>query len=445
MPVLTRRAALAQKSILNALPNELTTEIIRLCDSSSQVALCRVSKLFKQLAHRWLYRIVWLKQNPQVVAFEAILSANPQYAAWVRSLTSLSTDRYHIPGILKSTTELSQLSVNSLDVIYLDQLSLVQLQFLSIRGYVITSHQLFILTSFLNRHPAISHLAVSFGTLPNLSQAGPGTLHQGYGRPNPLKPAAILVSDPQIWPENVTDRHRHTEKSPQNGSDPQISAGKFSLELSDPQLTAGKIVNFGLSNPQNWPYPKGSVPGPSQARMADLPNLTTFQGSLNLLGSTPKLQSVRFLLSKLDDFDSLARFPTCQNIRIFVSYEYARRYPVRDILKCLPLPHLKSCMILDYDSDSSSRPESVLAEELSRFKQLESFCLMISRMMSAVKDPDDRTSAIESWLKNCPSLQECALLVSPKDLTGRFKIVDGQMEPTTELCRTERIFSIFGF
>ncbi|KAJ7581764.1 hypothetical protein C8J56DRAFT_1029265 [Mycena floridula] len=67
---------------------------------------------------------------------------------------------------------------------------------------------------------------------------------------------------PRIWPENVTDRHRHTEKSPQNGSDPQISAGKFSLELSDPQLTAGKIVNFGLSNPQNWPYPKGSVPGP---------------------------------------------------------------------------------------------------------------------------------------------------------------------------------------
>ncbi|KAJ7593885.1 hypothetical protein C8J56DRAFT_1160630 [Mycena floridula] len=346
MPVLTRRATLAQKSILNVLPNELTTEIIWLCDSSSQAALCRVSKLSKQLAHRLLYHTARLNLPRKFVSFHAGLSANPQYGAWVKNIDAgkwhpLFSDRSAcVTAILNITTELHQLTVCAEDVPYLETMSFAHLRILTIKGYPSYDY-LSLFTSFLNCYLAISHLAVNF-----------------------------------------------------------------------------------------------TYPIPSEIPRADLPNLATFDGrDLNLLGHTPRLISMQISITQPEDLDVLARFPSCLNIRIYAD-RLVRMYHVQDVLKRLPLPHLKSCMILDYDSESFSRLESVIAEELSRFKQLESFCLVIS----AVKGSGDRASTIESWLKSCPSLQECALLDSTRARTGRYKVVDGKVQPTAELCRMEKIF-----
>ncbi|KAJ7584813.1 hypothetical protein C8J56DRAFT_1166084, partial [Mycena floridula] len=87
MPVITRRGVLAENSILNILPNELTTEIISLCDSNTQAALCRVSRLFQQFANRRLYQIMSLKSKPAIISFDKVVSDIPQYAAWVRDLS----------------------------------------------------------------------------------------------------------------------------------------------------------------------------------------------------------------------------------------------------------------------------------------------------------------------------------------------------------------------
>ncbi|KAJ7593820.1 hypothetical protein C8J56DRAFT_1043604 [Mycena floridula] len=119
---------------------------------------------------------------------------------------------------------------------------------------------------------------------------------------------------------------------------------------------------------------------------------------------------------------------------MLVSQEFAGKPEVRDVLKRLRLLHLKSCMVIDYGSTySPSELKTVLADELSGLKQLESFCLVAA----SVEGFDDRDSIIQSWLKSCPSLQEGALLESLRDSSGRYKIVDGQVEATTEPCRFE--------
>ncbi|KAJ7593807.1 hypothetical protein C8J56DRAFT_421994 [Mycena floridula] len=340
----TSRAAMAQNSILNALPNELTAEVISLCNSSSQAALCRVSKLFKQLAQRQLYQIVYLDHTLQVISFDATLSTNPQYGAWVRSL-NIKPYR-SISGILKSTKGLRQLSVNWQAADELEKFSFSHLRILSLTDFGFTESIISIVTSFLSRHPGISHLATSYGP---------------------------------------------------------------------------------------------ADPSDSETMKVDLPNLTTFQGDPNILGNCPKLRSARFSLVDPKHLEVLARFPSCQDVYLFTWWESVSR--IHDVLKHLPLPHLKSCIITDYQCLSASGLGLLLADELSGLKQLESLCLV----MSGDADLEDRDSTIELWLKSCPSLQEAAL-IAPKHSETRYKIVDGKVHPTTEPCRLEKIFrNQFGF
>ncbi|KAJ7593814.1 hypothetical protein C8J56DRAFT_422092 [Mycena floridula] len=251
MPVLTRRAALAQKSILNVLPNELTTEIISLCDSRSQATLCRVSKHFQQLAYRRLYQIVYVDRDQQVIALEATLSANLQYGAWVRNLAIMGSRAGQdiITSILRSSTKLRELTVWWADAPDWKELSLPELSILKLGGIAHTD----IITAFLNRHPKISHLAV-------------------------------------------------------------------------PQYR--------------------SVHQSRRTLRVDLPSLTVFEGDLNTLGNSPKLRAVRHKLVALEDLDVLERFPTCQDIHLLVLSTVQHR--VKDILKRLPLPNLKSCMLMDF-------------------------------------------------------------------------------------------------
>ncbi|KAJ7593799.1 hypothetical protein C8J56DRAFT_925211 [Mycena floridula] len=331
MPVLPRRAALPQKSILNVLPNELTGEIISLCGFSSKAALCRVSKLFKLLAHRPLYQIISLDETANVISFHAALSANSEYGSWVRSLhiTEFYAGRDIVTRILRSMTELRELSLSWGDAADWKELSLPELCILRLGGLSQTD---IIIPAFLNRHPKISY-----------------------------------------------------------------------LEVSSPSLRS------------------------SQTMRADLPNLTAFHGDLDMLGSTPKLLSVRLNLSEPGSLDALARFPSCRDVVIFVSFGQR----MHDV----PLQYLKSCMLIDYNY-SPSELKSLLANHFSCSKQLESFCLV-----GAVGelDPDDRDSTIQTWLDSCPTLQEGALLEYMNDPTGRYKIVDGKPQSTTELCRAEKI------
>ncbi|KAJ7593809.1 hypothetical protein C8J56DRAFT_422034 [Mycena floridula] len=351
MPILSLPAALVQKSIINVLSSELMTEIIVLCNSSSQAALCCVSKVFKQLAQRWLYQIVCLDQAQSLNSFHAALSANPQYGAWVRNLAIAGYPTgYRTAGILENTKALRHLSVRWEHAHEWEKLSFAHLGSFSITGYTIidNSYQSLI-PSFLNRHPTISHLAVSF------------------------------------------------------------SSAYFPRILR-----------------------------------ADLPNLIAFQGDPNILGKTPKLRSVRLALTALSDLSILERFPSCQNIRVHVSHHLAGRYHIQDFFRRLPLRQLKSCMLIDCNHNYSS-PEfkSIFSNELSRFKQLESFCLIT---YLGQEGPDDCASTIRSWLENCPSLQEAGLLSSTQDPTGRYKVVDEQLQPTTEPSRMEKIFKRgFGF
>ncbi|KAJ7626079.1 hypothetical protein FB45DRAFT_75026 [Roridomyces roridus] len=81
--VLTRRAS---KCILRWLPNELVSEIITLSSSDTQLALCRVCKLFNQLAAMSLYRKVTLGSHAKFAQFVRSLSLKPQNATYVVSL-----------------------------------------------------------------------------------------------------------------------------------------------------------------------------------------------------------------------------------------------------------------------------------------------------------------------------------------------------------------------
>ncbi|KAJ7588045.1 hypothetical protein C8J56DRAFT_1164684 [Mycena floridula] len=185
MPSVTRRLTRIQKCILNVFPNEITTEIISFCDTSSRASLCRVSKLFKQLAHRRLYELVELDNNRspnvnKIARFSASLDANPEYATWVQDLSLAESAVYQYYGItdfidtiLRKTAELRRLSLSTTQSLDFVQLSFPKLHSFRVRQ---SSANATSLTLFLNRHPTLMQVSLSAFTgaftapvdLPNL-------------------------------------------------------------------------------------------------------------------------------------------------------------------------------------------------------------------------------------------------------------------------------------
>ncbi|KAJ7575073.1 hypothetical protein C8J56DRAFT_458816 [Mycena floridula] len=109
-----RAAPAAHDSILDLFANELLIEIISLvCNTRSLAALCRVCKLFNQLAHHEMYRTVRLKPK-NTISFNRVICENPRYAVWVKELSILAfreKEKKSIHYILGRTTELQQLSI----------------------------------------------------------------------------------------------------------------------------------------------------------------------------------------------------------------------------------------------------------------------------------------------------------------------------------------------
>ncbi|KAJ7574540.1 hypothetical protein C8J56DRAFT_465288 [Mycena floridula] len=169
----------------DVLPNELLLEIFSSCDTNSKAALCPVSKLFRQFVEPKMYEIVDIVGGDwrcPIVAFERALFAKPERAHWVRDLSieaasyqnqsggtpgAMILDVQKIDRILCKTTELHRLCLKiwhwknisefrSLKTGLFPQLRIFQP--MTPNFYYIHNSQLAIITSFLNRHPGLSHL-----------------------------------------------------------------------------------------------------------------------------------------------------------------------------------------------------------------------------------------------------------------------------------------------
>ncbi|KAJ7601194.1 hypothetical protein C8J56DRAFT_912403 [Mycena floridula] len=329
-------AGIAQKSILDVFPNELTMHIISLSNTSSQASLCRVCKLFKQLTIREMYQIVHLGNDDLAISFADVISDNPQYGVWVKELTILVLRDYDSADnpsnrILPRLSELRKLSLAY------DTGGRPDFGSFSIDGYV-DRREPNIFKAFLNRHPTLLYLDARVSS------------------PAPLKTSPLV----------------------------------------------------------------------------ELPNLVVWRGLFvlrprNLMNSN-KLTSVWLHSDELDD---LASFPACQDVVVQI-----RQSPsIQDIFKGLKhqLPNLKCCLrhsfwLLDL-------PTYILIEELSGFKQLESF-----GVVAPAGDPND-LPLIQSCLTSCPNLQECVFMNSFSYYSkGRYRIVDRKAVPMAWPCRIEAIF-----
>ncbi|KAJ7588058.1 hypothetical protein C8J56DRAFT_1026138 [Mycena floridula] len=346
MPVLTRRAARVQKCILTVLPNEVTTEIILFCNSSSRARLCRVSKLFKQLAHRRLYEIVKLDDSSpsddnKIAQFHALLDANPQYASWVKDLSLASLTREitdHIDAILGKTTELWRLSLAT------RQLNFAW-TFPKLRVFCEMQHSVNLAsrTPFLKRHPTLVQVSLR-----------------------------------------------------------AVSAEAFITPV-------------------------------------DLPNLVKYEGhwnSLEVLGNAEKLCFVNLKILNSKALDAFARFPTCLHVCI----EGARgEEDARVILQSLKrhLPHLKSLVLADtLILRPNPRLTSILDEELTGFKHLESFGIVLS--LSCYGSQKFCRSTMDSCLRSCPTLREFLWRsVGSKPRRYGYKVINGTVQPMVEKSRLD--------
>ncbi|KAJ7583272.1 hypothetical protein C8J56DRAFT_953520 [Mycena floridula] len=307
--------------ILDDLPNELTQEIISRCDTSTKAVLCRVSKVFQQLAQKSLYEIVDLDDTMAILLFDLDLRINLEYRA--RNLLG------DISRILQKTTELYRLVIQNVKYLPdMERMTFPRLTILRMEGYE-CDHPA-ITQPFLNRHQTLLHLTARF------------------------------YYSPQI---------------------------------------------------------KVSV---------DLPNL--------LLA----------VWLNIDHVDDLARFPLCQNVVI----RFFKR-PIPEIqsmlkrLKC-DFPNIRCCMLhFSYYGDDElgqvAAFQCMLLEELVAFDQLESFGVVMPWLRD-MPVPAHSQSTVESWLERCPTLKECFFLRKWQDSSGRYKVVDGHAQPTTEPRRMEKVF-----
>ncbi|KAJ7583206.1 hypothetical protein C8J56DRAFT_204243 [Mycena floridula] len=166
MSVLVSCTGFEEELILGVLPNELTNEIIALCDTRSKAALCRVSKFFYQLAHHSLYQLVAIRDK-QIQSFDKALATNPEYATWVRNLricwSREPDDMRAIDRILQASKELRELSLEWLDQLPdLNRLSFPHLHTLNIasQAYASGTQGQAVLAAFLNRHRTLLHLSL---------------------------------------------------------------------------------------------------------------------------------------------------------------------------------------------------------------------------------------------------------------------------------------------
>ncbi|KAJ6453794.1 hypothetical protein C8R45DRAFT_1038884 [Mycena sanguinolenta] len=171
--VLTRRAARAQNSIVRWMPNEILADIMSQSSKSDLLALCRTSRLLRNIATRLLYRIVSLSIPEQIMAFlRTMESIEPRKRlpghvrefriADIRGSESLSKRTVKsLASVLFQFHRLECLDLLLNDTIeFTDILDYARFQNLATFRYTLQTQNPTSLSSFLNRHPTVTNLTL---------------------------------------------------------------------------------------------------------------------------------------------------------------------------------------------------------------------------------------------------------------------------------------------
>ncbi|KAJ7577572.1 hypothetical protein C8J56DRAFT_1171021 [Mycena floridula] len=371
-------AALGQPSSFDVLPTELTLEIVSLCDSSSLAALCRVSKQFNRLSQHLLYQIVDLGDDR---------AAQTKFEASLRAnpqyalwvkALSISSSRWNF--------SISELNVDHLEFISFNP------------------------SLFRDVH-AVDDILPKTTELRRLSLSG-SIIWAEVGSQLSFPHLRVLNLAGLCWPTTAPLPAIHFLNSHPN-----------LVHLSMPLTDNVGVVDASI----------------------DLPNLITYEGpgsmSPKILLNSDRLRSVWLSIDALDD---LARCPSCDAVVIEIITRTIMPEVIDEMFKQLEhhLPHLKCCMLIDYNSvgpDIPSGFDTMFASGLSSLKQLEFFGVLGPHFSpNCFHD-----SMIESWLESCPTLQECVFLQSLGNVTGRYKVVDGKAHLMPKPCRMEPLFLTF--
>ncbi|KAF7342646.1 hypothetical protein MSAN_02021600 [Mycena sanguinolenta] len=174
--MLTRRAAKQRNSIATWLPNEILTAVMSHASRPDLVALCRTSRLFRNLATRLLYRIVALQTAAQLKAFLRTIESKRSQIAALRLSDHVRRfairDSKCTANLPKRTAEsftsvLLQLhNLESLDLLFNSKVDLTEtlnrahFKNLSEFRYTVQFEDHPSLSFFLNRHPTITRLTL---------------------------------------------------------------------------------------------------------------------------------------------------------------------------------------------------------------------------------------------------------------------------------------------
>ncbi|KAF8142913.1 hypothetical protein K438DRAFT_2029855 [Mycena galopus ATCC 62051] len=171
--VLTRRATRAQNSIIRWLPNEILAAIVADVSRRDLVALCRTSRLIRDIATPLLYHAVSFSTVPQLEAFLRTMklgSISASLARYVRRFSAadgmqgLRLSQSLVNTIISVLFQLCHLEC--LDLLneafeFTDMLDGTTFLKLSTFRYTLQPQTSSLLSSFLNRHPTITHLTLA--------------------------------------------------------------------------------------------------------------------------------------------------------------------------------------------------------------------------------------------------------------------------------------------
>ncbi|KAJ7589051.1 hypothetical protein C8J56DRAFT_937714 [Mycena floridula] len=368
------------QSFLDVFPNEIILQIISFCDISTQAALCRVCRLFQQLSVPGLYRTVELDDDG--------LPRNTTKTTIYLFAISVSISRHQ-----QYTTFLSIKTNHIRQEETENAINCILLKTTGLRGL------------HLNRHWI-------------------GDFH--------LPPAFETLSFPHL---HIVD----------------FGSSQTGIQWSQEGPLLGSFINRHPSI-SHLALPRTPL-GPPSAQLTpiNLPNLILYSGpitSLDRLKNTDKLQSVKLdVNSNNSEWDVLACFPACQDVHLIFPEPMEEVEEIRDMFRMLKqlFPDLKSLSLIHTGFCLRARVrellESMLAEELVGFNQLESFGFG-ANLFDEMNHPDFHSPIITSWIEACPTLQAVSIFLRGwDDPEGRYKIVDEKAEPTSEPCRLEKLFT----
>ncbi|KAF7351701.1 hypothetical protein MSAN_01603200 [Mycena sanguinolenta] len=210
--VLTRAAA---KSILRWLPNELLTAVMCHLFRADLVALCRTSRLLRNLATPLLYRSVYLSNNVRIQHFVRTMTQSSTSSLSIHVRRFLIADEDEnlrlTPTLVESITSICSkfIFLELLDLFLVEPIEFTDLlrdahfPRLTTFQYTVQSSTASLIPAFLNRHPTIIDLGLTRSerfdemdpiNLPNLKNyEGPSSFVRAFGPETCSIDSAVLL------------------------------------------------------------------------------------------------------------------------------------------------------------------------------------------------------------------------------------------------------------